>query len=316
MRTPEGTGIPELPVRRVVISGASGLLGRALREGLSAEGVSILQLVRRNAVGSGEIPWNPGASPALEDTAALEGCDGAIHLSGANVASGVWTDAFKRELIASRVDTTRTLAIQLASLEQPPRVWLVASAIGIYGDRNDELLNESSPTGSGFLADLCRQWEAATLPAEEAGIRVVHLRFGVVLSRQGGALSKMVPLFRVGLGGRLGSGRQWMSWVSIDDAVRAAIFALRTPELQGAVNVTAPNPVTNAEFTRLLARHLHRPAVLPAPAFALRMLYGQMADEALLASERALPARLLAGGFEFKYSTLNRALAAALDSTV
>jgi uncharacterized protein (TIGR01777 family) len=188
---------------------------------------------------------------------------------------------------------------------------LVASAIGIYGNRGDELLDESSAPGSGFMAELCEQWEAAAQPARDAGIRVVHLRFGVVLG-PGGALTRVTPIFRLGLGGPLGSGRQWMSWISLSDAVAAILFALDTPTLTGPVNLTAPNPVTNAEFTRALARRLHRPAIFPVPAFALRIALGQMADEALLASARVLPARLTQAGFQFQHPTVEDALAAAL----
>ncbi|MGB7549276.1 MAG: TIGR01777 family oxidoreductase, partial [Terracidiphilus sp.] len=209
-------------------------------------------------------------------------------------------------------DSTRALTTLLAGLRRPPRALLVASAVGIYGDRGNELLDESSAPGTGFLADLCRQWEAAAEPAVEAGIRVVHLRFGVVLGPGSGALAQMLPLFRLGLGGALGSGRQWMSWISLADAIAAILFALETPALAGPVNLTAPHPVTNAEFTRALARQLRRPAFLPAPAFALRLALGQMADEALLASTRAVPGRLMEAGFRFAHPTVSEALAAAL----
>jgi len=268
-------------------------------------------LVRHPATAPGEIEWNPAQTPPTVNPESLGGLSAAIHLSGANVAAHRWTRAYKREMTASRVDTTRVLAAALASLHRPPEVLLVASAVGIYGDRGDELLNENSDPGSGFLASLCEQWEAAADPARQAGIRVVHLRFGVILGR-GGALARMLPIFRLGLGGPLGSGKQWMSWISLDDAIAAILFALATPSVAGPVNLTAPNPVTNAEFTRALARQLHRPAILPAPAFALRLALGQMADEALLASARVLPAKLTAAGFEFAHPTIERALEAAL----
>ncbi len=242
----------------------------------------------------------------------LEGLTAAIHLSGANVAAHRWTPEYMREIEASRVGSTGTLARVLAGLERPPRVFLVASATGIYGDRGDEVLTEDSAPGTGFLAEVCRNWEAAAEPAVVAGIRVVHLRFGVVLSAGEGALGKLAPLFRMGLGGRLGSGRQWMSWMGIEDAVAAVRFLLKTPQIVGAVNMTAPNPVTNAEFTRVLGRVLHRPALLPAPAFALRLALGRMADEALLASARAMPKRLMDAGFRFAQPTIEEALAAAL----
>jgi uncharacterized protein (TIGR01777 family) len=229
------------------------------------------------------------------------------------VAAHRWTTAYRHEMRTSRVDSTRALAQTLAGLRRPPRTLVVASAVGIYGDRGEEVLDETSAPGTSFLADLCRQWEEAARPAAEAGIRVVHPRFGVVLGRGPGALAKMLPVFRMGLGGRLGSGRQWMSWISLEDTVAAILFALETPWLAGAVNVVSPNPVRNAEFTRALARHVHRPAVLPVPAFALRLALGQMADEALLASARVIPAKLLSAGFKFAYPTLDGALAAALS---
>ncbi len=287
------------------------MLGTAVRQALAGRDTQMLQLVRRGPVGQGQLRWDPEAASAIPDTAPVEGLAAAIHLSGASVAGHRWTPAWKREMWTSRVESTRALAAALARLRQPPKALLVASATGIYGDRGDELLDERSEPGNGFLADLCREWEAAAKPALDAGMRVVHLRFGVVLG-PGGALAKMLPIFRFGLGGRLGSGRQWMSWIGLADAVAAVLFALDTPALAGAVNLTAPRPVTNAEFTRALGRAVHRPAILPAPAFALRLALGQMADEALLASARAVPARLAAAGFQFAHPTVEQALAAAL----
>ena len=296
----------------MLLSGASGMLGTALRQSLSARGIVAVQLVRRAAAGPNELRWNPGIAQPITDIESMEGLDAAIHLSGANVAGHRWTSAYKREIWESRVDSTRALATALASLRQPPRVMLAASATGVYGSRRDEILDERSGPGKGFLAELCREWEAAAQPAAEAGIRVVNLRFGVVLGRGDGALGKMLPLFRLGLGGRLGSGRQWMSWVALEDAVAAILFALDTTALAGPINVTAPEPVTNAEFTRALGRAVHRPAILPAPAFALKLALGEMADEALLASARAVPARLIEAGFQFAQPTLDAALAATL----
>ena len=246
----------------------------------------------------------------------LEGLAGAIHLSGANVAAHRWTEPYRREIAASRVDSTRALAKALAGLREPPRVLLAASATGIYGDRGEELLTEDSEPGTGFLAEVCRAWEAAAEPAVAAGIRVVHLRFGVVLNGGSGALGKMAPLFRLGLGGRLGSGRQWMSWIGLDDVVAAVRFLLRSAEVAGAVNLTAPDPVTNAQFTRALGRQLHRPALLPAPAFALRLALGPMADEAMLASARVMPKRLMEAGFQFAQATIEDALATALGPSL
>ena len=298
--------------RKTLVSGGSGLLGTALRQALTARDAEVLQLVRRQPASAGELKWEPEASSPIADPERLEGLNAAIHLSGSNVAGRRWTPAYKREIQRSRVESTRALATVLARLRQPPKAFLVASACGVYGDRKDEILDEQSSAGKGFLAELCQEWEAATRPAEEAGIRVVHLRFGVVLTPGGGALGKMLPLFRLGLGGRLGSGKQWMSWIGMTDAAAATLFAMDTPALAGPLNMTAPEPVTNAQFTRTLARAVHRPAILPAPAFALRLFLGQMANEALLASERAVPARLLTAGFQFAHATLDEALTAAL----
>lgn len=288
------------------------MLGTALRQGLAARQVPVLQLVRHTAGPAGEAQWNPSVSPSVIHPETLEGLAAAIHLSGANVAAHRWTPDYKREIAVSRVDSTRALAVTLARLRRPPRALLVASAIGIYGNRGEELLDEGSAPGSGFLADLCRKWEAAAQPAADAGIRVVHLRFGVVLGPGPGALAKMLPIFRLGLGGPLGNGRQWMSWIALDDAVAAILFALQTPSIAGSINLTAPNPISNAEFTRALALQLHRPAFLPAPAFALRLALGPMADEALLASARVYPSRLIEAGFGFSYPTVAQALTAAL----
>ncbi len=296
----------------VLMSGASGMIGASLRAALEVETFPVLQLVREAPSRPNQLRWNPAATPAVENLHPLEGLAAAIHLSGANLSGHRWTAAYKRELVGTRIDSTRNLVQTLLSLSNPPPVLLVASAIGFYGDRGDALLDERSSPGNGFLADLCRQWEQASQPAIDAGIRVVHLRFGVVLGRQGGALAKMLPLFRLGLGGPLGSGRQWMSWISLNDLVVAALFALRSPSLSGPLNLTAPHPVTNAEFTRALAHAVHRPAILPAPAFALRLAMGEMADAALLSSARVYPAKLVDAGFPFAHPTLDLALAAAL----
>ena len=300
----------------IILSGASGMLGTALHRALAERGIPTLQLLRRLPTAEGQLQWNPGADRPIENPAPLEGAAAAIHLSGASVAAHRWTDAYRRELGASRVGSTHKLATLLAALRNPPKTFVVASAIGIYGNRGDQVLTESSPPGSGFLADLCRQWEAAAEPAIQAGIRVVHLRFGVVLGPGQGALQQMVAPFRVGLGARLGSRRQWMSWVGLADVVAAILFALEQTKLAGPVNVTAPNPVTNAEFTRALGQQLHRPAFLAVPAFAVRMLFGQMADEALLASARVLPEKLLSSGFRFSLPKIDQALSAALEKSI
>ena len=236
----------------------------------------------------------------------------AIHLSGSNLAGHRWTDAFKGEVVRSRVESTRVLATTLAGLKRPPKMLLVASAVGFYGNRGDELLDESSRPGYGFLADACQQWEAAAQPARDAGIRVLHLRFGIVLGAGKGALGKLLPLFKLGLGGKLGEGRQYMSWISLPDALAGIFYLLDLPSAAGPYNFTAPNPVTNSQFTRILSHHLHRPAFLDVPSFALRLAFGQMADEALLASARAYPARLVAAGFQFAYPSLVYALPAIL----
>ncbi|SRR6266568_922651 len=296
----------------VILSGASGMLGTALRRGLSSRQNPTLQLVRSLPTGAGQLQWNPAASPAISHPAPLEESAAAIHLSGASVAGHRWTAAYQRELAASRVDSTRALAIALARLHQPPRALLVASAVGFYGNRADEVLSESSAPGSGFLAGLCQSWEAAADPAVQAGIRVVHFRFGVVLGQGHGALEQMLPPFRLGLGAKLGNGRQWMSWISLEDAVAGILFALDTPALVGPVNLTAPNPVTNADFTRALGRQLGRPAFLTIPSLAVRLAFGKMANEALLASARVLPVRLQSAGFQFVHPTVQAALAAAL----
>jgi uncharacterized protein len=310
---------------RVLCSGSSGMVGRALRAALTQSGAEVVQLVRRAPCGPGEIHWDPkrrvmawGGKRGAENP--LEGLEAAVHLGGVNLAERRWTPAYKREIEASRVESTRVLAKILAKLKRPPKTLLVASATGFYGDRGDELLDDSliaegSGAGVGYLPEICQKWEAASEAAEEAGIRVVHLRFGVVLGPEG-ALKKMLPIFRLGLGGRLGWGRhggqQWMSWIGLGDAVRAMLFAMKTEALSGAVNVVAPNPVTNAEFTRALGRAMHRPAVMAVPAVALRLMFGEMADEALLASTRAVPGKLIGAGFKFEEPTVEEALGAVV----
>jgi len=288
------------------------MVGTALREALTQNGAEVVQLVRRAPRGTGEIQWDPmrGVMAWANERGAdgpLEGLEAAVHLGGVNLAERRWTADYKREIETSRVKSTRVLAKVLAGLMRPPKTLLVASATGFYGDRGDEVLDEGSNVGEGFLAEVCAKWEAASEAAQAAGIRVVHLRFGVVLGKEG-ALGKMLPIFKLGLGGRLGSGRQWMSWIELGDAMRAILFAMKTHSLSGPVNLVAPNPVTNAEFTRALGRALHRPAVMAVPAVALRMMFGEMADEALLASTRAVPGKLIAAGFRFERPTIEEAL--------
>ena len=291
------------------------MLGSAVRKGLNGGGIPSLQLVRGNPAGEGQIRWNPGAHRAIEDPTPLESATAAIHLSGANVAAHRWTEDYKREMKASRVDSTRRITNVLAGLRNPPRTFLVASAVGIYGNRGEEVLDETSAAGAGFLANLCEKWEAAAEPARQAGIRVVHLRFGVVLGPGEGALKQMLPPFRLGLGTRIGNGRQWMSWIGLADVVRAILFALDRLDISGPLNITAPNPVTNAEFTRALGRQLRRPAFLSVPAFAIRLMFGEMADEALLASARVQPRKLEETGFQFSMPNLDQALSVALRNT-
>jgi len=299
---------------RILLSGASGMLGSALRGALRLRDAKVLQLVRREPEAENQLAWNPAGVAPVPDPSRVEGCAAAVHLSGANVAGRRWTPEYKAELRASRVDSTRALSKLLAGLKHPPRTLLVASAIGYSGDRVEEMLDENSTPGAGFLPDLCQQWEAAARPAADAGIRVVHLRFGVVLGPREGALARMLPIFRLGLGGKMASGRQWISWISIDDAVAAMLYALDTQTLGGPLNLTTPSPVTNAEFTRALAQQLKRPAILAVPAFAIRMAFGEMAEETLLASARVFPRRLQSAGFRFKQPVLAQALAAVLQT--
>jgi len=290
------------------------MLGQALSASLIRDGFSILRLVRQTPQSPDQIQWNPNMRDGALDQARLEGLFAAIHLSGANVAARRWTASYKREIAASRIQTTSALAQVLARLHQPPQVFTSASAVGFYGDRGDEVLDESSPAGSGFFPELCHAWEEAAQPARDAGVRVIHPRFGVVLGPKGGALDRLRTLFSLGLGGNLGNGRQWMSWVAEDDAVAAVLYAVQNSAITGPFNVTAPNPVTNADFTRQLAGLLHRPAFMTAPAFALRIAFGEMADEALLASTRALPHALTSAGFVFRHPTLHSALESILHA--
>ncbi|MGA9566170.1 MAG: TIGR01777 family oxidoreductase [Candidatus Korobacteraceae bacterium] len=295
---------------RILISGASGLLGSAIRPVLSAAGYSSFALVRRTPA-ENEVQWDP---EHLLDSQKLNGFDGIVHLAGKNIA-GLWTERFKREIRASRVDGTRMLATAAAEsfrATATPKVFIAASAIGYYGNRGDELLTEQSASGSGFLAEVCQEWENAARPAVDAGIRVVNLRIGVVLTRRGGALKAMLPAFRLGLGGKVGDGRQFMSWISLDDVVGAFLFALISQSLHGPVNVVAPQPVRNSEFVQSLATALHRPAIFPLPAFVVRTLFGEMGESLLLASARVQPAKLKADGYAFQHPELREALHSVL----
>jgi uncharacterized protein (TIGR01777 family) len=285
------------------------LIGSAVVSALRARGDGVIRLVRQDAQSADEIAWNPTGGRI--DLARLEGVDAAIHLAGASLTSR-WTPEQKDAIRKSRLLGTDLLARTLAGLATRPRVLVSASAVGYYGNRGDEVLTESSGPGSGFLADVCREWEAAAQPAREAGIRVAHPRFAVVLAAAGGILAKIAPIFRLGAGGPLGQGRQYLPWVAIDDVVGAILLALDREHLDGPINVVAPRAVTNREFTSALGHTLGRPAVLSVPAAALRAMFGEMADEALLASQRVAPARLEAAGFAFRFPELEPALRHAL----
>jgi hypothetical protein len=292
---------------KILVSGSTGLIGSALVPFLTAGGHKVIRLIRAETrPGQAAVHWDPAAGKI--DSNALEGLDAVVHLAGENIAVRRWTPAQKARIRDSRVQGTRLLAQSLARLQQPPKVMVCASAIGFYGDRGEELLTEASAPGSGFLTDTCRDWEAAAQPASEKNIRVVNLRLGVVLNPGGGALAKMLLPFRLGVGGKIGSGRQYMSWIGIDDVVGVIHYALTTDELRGPVNAVAPNPVTNREFTKTLGRVLSRPTIFPMPAFAARLAFGEMADELLLASTRVKPARLQNSGYYFHHPRLEDAL--------
>jgi len=294
--------------RRVLLSGGSGLIGSAFRRAAEKDGIGVTALVRRHRlVREGAVYWNPAKEEGAVHPMTLEGFDAVVHLNGASVARR-WSEDYQKEIVASRVGSTEALCDSLRGVRQRPRVLLSASAVGFYGDRGHEVLIEENAAGRGFLAETCMAWEAAAKEACELGIRVVHLRFGVVLSREGGALGRMLPVFRWGLGGRLGSGEQWMSWISGRDTVRAMLFLMEHEELAGAFNLTAPHPVTNGTFSKALAAAVHRPALWPVPAGMLRAVFGEMADETMLASQRVLPQRLMEAGFRFEDAEIGAAL--------
>ncbi|MEK7240783.1 MAG: TIGR01777 family oxidoreductase [Gemmatimonadota bacterium] len=292
---------------RIGVTGASGLLGTALMPALRSAGHAVVQIGRGP---DSDVRWNPATGQI--DAASCEGIDAFVHLAGANVGQR-WTPRHRREIRDSRVTGTALLARTAAALASRPRVLVSASAVGIYGDAGDAVCDESTPAGHDYLAEVCQAWESSAGAAREAGIRTVHLRFGVLLSRRGGALGKLLPVFRLGAGGRVGNGRQWMSWLSMDDAVGIVNFALDAHALSGAVNATAPSPVTNAEFTETLARVVHRPALFPVLAVALNLLLGEMAQATMLASQRVVPRRLLSVGYSFRHATLEPALRAAVN---
>ncbi len=298
---------------KILISGSSGLIGGATATALKSDGHNVVRLVRPGKAPNPEdVQWDP--MRATVDVAGLEGVDVVIHLSGAGIADGRWTAERKQLLRSSRIDTTRVLVDSLSRLKQKPRVLIVASAIGYYGSRGDEILTESSTNGTDFLALVCRDWEAEASRAAATGIRTIMLRTGIVLSGKGGALPRMLTPFKLGVGGRLGSGQQWMSWIGIEDVVGIIRQTIANERVSGPVNVAAPSPVRNEEFTRLLAGMLHRPAIFPAPAFVLRLAMGEMADAILLGSDRVKPDRMLAAGYKFRFEILEPALRAAVLS--
>jgi uncharacterized protein (TIGR01777 family) len=303
---------------KILVTGSSGLVGTALVKALGRDGHMVCRLMRPESAANNEVKdgfnvaWNPTTG---ELGGAGVGPDGVVNLAGASIAGGRWTAERKAVLRASRIDTTRALVEALAKMNVRPSVLVSASAIGIYGNRGDELLTEESKAGADFLAELARDWEAEALKAEALGIRVVLARFGIILSREGGALAKILLPFKLGAGGRLGSGEQWMSWVTLEDVIGILRMAIEKATVRGAVNVVAPQPVKNTEFTKVLAKALHRPAFFPAPAFALRLALGEMADALLLSSQRVAPQRLEQAGFRFAHADLTTALEAVLSAS-
>jgi uncharacterized protein (TIGR01777 family) len=314
---------------KVLITGATGLVGTALVKRLVADGHTVCRLVRRETVSRKsedrgqaagqqvfDVPWDPEASDGLsfaDSQGDIAGAEAVVNLAGASIAGGRWTTQRKMVLRSSRVKTTRSLVAALGRLKTPPKVLLSASAVGYYGNRGDEVLTEESKAGDDFLAQLAREWEAEAMKAETAGMRVVRARFGIILAKHGGALPSMMRLFQFFVGGKIGSGRQWMSWITLEDVIGILVYALKDGSVSGAIDVVAPQPVRNVEFTRELARALHRPALVPAPAFALRLALGQeMADTMLLTSQRAEPARLRQLGYRFVHEGLTEALAHVL----
>lgn len=293
----------------ILVSGSTGLIGSALVSSLDKEGHTVKRLVRKQTTSENEIFWDPGSKM---DSSKLEGFDAVVHLAGESI-TGRWNEEKKAKIRNSRVEGTKSLAQGLASTSNPPKVFVCASAIGYYGDRGNELLKEDSPPGNSFLAEACREWEAAAAPASDKGIRVVNTRFGIVLSDKGGAIKQMLTPFKMGLGGKVGSGKQFYSWIAIDDVVATIKHALQNETLQGPVNVVSPNPVTNEEFTRILAKVLCRPALFPMPTFVVKKVFGEMADALLLASAKVEPAKLLESHYPFRYPELEGALHNILD---
>jgi uncharacterized protein len=297
---------------KILVSGSHGLVGKALIKSLTSDGHEIVRLVRNKPSGAAEIEWHPNEGKI--DATGLEGLDAVVHLAGESIASGRWTDEKKRAIRDSRVKGTALLSEALAGLSRPPSVFLSASAIGYYGDRDDELLTETSAPGNDFLASVCVDWEKATKPAVEKGIRTTYTRFGIILDANEGALAKMLTPFRMGIGGRIGNGRQWMSWIAIEDVINALRFSIEDRSVSGPVNFVAPNAVTNAEFTKTLGRVLSKPTLFPVPEFGVRLAFGEMGDALLLSSQRVEPSVLKAKGFVFRWVMLDQALRHLLAS--
>ncbi|MER7936733.1 MULTISPECIES: TIGR01777 family oxidoreductase [unclassified Streptomyces] len=293
---------------RIAVAGASGLIGKALVGSLRADGHEVVRLVRRAADGPGEVCWDPEGQ--YVDTAGLAGCDAVVNLAGAGIGDRRWTDAYKRRIRDSRVLGTAALAKAVAALDEPPRVFVSGSAMGFYGETGDRAVDEDAPAGDGFLPSLCVEWEEAAAPAREAGVRTVFVRTGLVVARGGGAWGRLFPLFKAGLGGRLGDGRQYWSFIALHDEVAAIRFLLDTDGLEGPFNLTAPEPLTNREITAAMARVLRRPALFPVPAAALQVALGEMAGD-VLGSQRVVPKRLLESGFTFAFPGIEDAIRAA-----
>jgi len=295
---------------KVLVSGSHGLVGRALIKSLLNRGDTVSRLVREAPSGSNDIEWHPNQDQI--DARKLNGFDAVVHLAGESIASGRWSPEKKTRIRESRIKGTKLLSAALAQASHPPRVFVSASAIGFYGNRGNEVLTEQSAAGNDFLAGVCKEWEQSAEPAAEKGIRLVKARFGIILDKDGGALAKMLPPFRMGIGGRIGDGKQWMSWIGLADVIGALEFVIENQALSGPVNFVAPNPVTNATFTSALGRILGRPTFLPVPAFGARLAFGEMADALLLSSQRVEPKRLNETAYRFRYSNLNDALSEIL----